>query len=34
VTPHTVSTIVSPLDQAQAKPVRTLRPMRKKAAAG
>jgi integrase/recombinase XerD len=34
VTPHTISTIVSPLDQAQAKPVRTLRPMRKKAAAG
>jgi integrase/recombinase XerD len=40
VTPHTVSTIVSPLDQAQAKPprspkpLRTLRPMRRKAAAG
>jgi hypothetical protein len=33
-----VSTIVSPLDQAQAhrspKPVRTLRPMRRKTAAG
>jgi hypothetical protein len=39
VTPRTVSAIVSPLDRAQAKPARTLRPMRrkpelKKAAAG
>jgi integrase/recombinase XerD len=40
VTPHTVSTIVSPLDLPQAtppgcaKPVKTLRPRRRKAAAG
>ena len=40
VTPQTVSSIVSPLDQVQAKParspkpVRTLRPRRPKAAAG
>ena len=40
VSPHTVSTIVSPLDQPRAAPLRsqkavkTLRPMRKKAAAG
>jgi integrase/recombinase XerD len=42
VSPQTVSRIISPLDQAQAEPlrsrkasqVRTLRPMRKRAAAG
>jgi integrase/recombinase XerD len=34
VTPRTVSAIVSPLDHARTKPLKTLRPGRKKAAAG